>query len=293
MHKIVRRTKKFVGFALAQKIAHNNRLTFRLTHTMDDMLSIEPIAAFADNYIWMLVDQNSRKAVLVDPGDAAPVLDVLQQRGITPVAIFITHHHADHTRGIHQLVTAYNMPVYAPAQEIIPCATHPVREGDSIKVDALALNFQVLDVPGHTRGHVAYYAQDMLFCGDTLFTGGCGRLFEGTAAQMYASLTKIAALPAQTLIYCAHEYTAANLNFARLVEPDNSELQQRIHATAQQRQARQATVPASLALEKQTNPFLRCHLPAIKAAAENFSGHALADGTAVFAVVRHWKDTLD
>jgi hydroxyacylglutathione hydrolase len=257
------------------------------------MLSVAPILAFADNYIWMILNTERHSAVLVDPGDAAPVFDVLQTRGIKPVAILITHHHADHTAGIHALVTAYNIPVYGPECENIRCLSQYVREGDVIQFDDVMLTLHVMEVPGHTRGHLAYYGEGMLFCGDTLFSGGCGRLFEGTAAQMYASLNKIAALPDNTQIYCAHEYTAANLEFARTVEPNNPDILHRIHAVALRRQAGQSTVPSLLGEEKHSNPFLRCHLSPVKTAAENFAGHTLTDASAVFATVRRWKDSLD
>jgi len=168
-----------------------------------------------------------------------------------------------------------------------------VREGDQVILAALGADFTVLDVPGHTRGHVAFYGHGTLFCGDTLFTGGCGRLFEGSAAQMHASLNKIRALPDNTLVYCAHEYTLANLQFALIAEPDNSELKKRMEDTRERRAQGMATVPSTLGLEKRTNPFLRSDVPAIIAAAEKFAGHPLAGGAEVFGTVRYWKDTLD
>jgi hydroxyacylglutathione hydrolase len=257
------------------------------------MFSIEAIPAFADNYIWMLLSEDRRNAVLVDPGDAGPVLEVLQLQRITPVAILITHHHYDHTAGIHQLVTAYHAPVYAPAKENVRCCLKPLKEGNDIIVEELAATFTVLEVPGHTWGHICYYGHEMLFCGDTLFTGGCGRVFEGTAADMFASLEKLAALPPSVQIYCAHEYTAANLAFAKLVEPDNPDLDERIEAVHVAREAGLPTVPAPLSLEKKTNPFLRCRQPAVVEAASRFSGRKLTPGEEVFAVIRQWKDSLN
>ncbi|MFN7887233.1 MAG: hydroxyacylglutathione hydrolase, partial [Betaproteobacteria bacterium] len=183
--------------------------------------TIEPIPAFADNYIWLLTQ--GKRAAVVDPGDPAPVLDALRARHLQLAAILVTHHHGDHVGGVSALA-APGVPVYGPAGEDIPCRTHALVEGDAI--DVLGTRFTVLDVPGHTRGHIAYYAAelDALFCGDTLFAAGCGRLFEGTPAQMLASLTKLAALPPATRVYCAHEYTLANLHFARAVEPDYAAL---------------------------------------------------------------------
>lgn len=257
------------------------------------MLDVRCVPAFDDNYIWLPGLPGSRRVAIVDPGDADPVLMRLAQEGLEPVAILITHHHGDHTGGISGLAAHYDIPVYGPAREHIPGLTHPLADGDSVVLDALGLEFSVLETPGHTRGHVCYVGHGALFCGDTLFTAGCGRLFEGTPQQMHASLSRIAALPESTLVYCAHEYTAANLRFALVVEPDNADILARVDEVARRRARHEPTVPVPLLQELKTNPFLRCDVPAVIAAAEGFAGHALPAGADVFATVRHWKDTLD
>jgi len=257
------------------------------------MINVTPIPAFNDNYIWLISKENNKNVVIVDPGDAEPVLATLKEHQYQPIAIIITHHHADHIGGIKALTDQYQVPVYGPANEHITAINHPLTEGDIVSIPELGINLQVLDVPGHTRGHIAFYADNMLFCGDTLFTGGCGRLFEGTAEQMHHSLSKITALPNETQVYCAHEYTLDNLNFAKVVEPDNTMLLQRILDTQVARKLNKFTVPATLELEKATNPFLRCHVPNVIKAAEQFASKPLNSGAETFAVVRHWKDTLD
>ena len=257
------------------------------------MLNVVAIPAFEDNYIWLILDENRQFAAIVDPGDADPVLDYLSANGVTPIAILITHHHGDHTGGIRELIAAHPMPVYGPARERIPAMTHPLSEGDEVNLASMGLRLRVIDAPGHTRGHILYYGHGFLFCGDTLFAGGCGRIFEGTPEQMYDSLSKIAALPDDTLVYCAHEYTADNLKFARVAEPGNGVLMQRIEDTRALRANGQATVPSRLGLEKQTNPFLRSEVTEIIRGAESFAGKTLASPAQVFATVRHWKDTLD
>ena len=260
---------------------------------LNTMLRATPVPAFADNYIWLLGDGDGRRVAIVDPGEADPVLEVLDARGLDPAAILITHHHGDHVGGIRGLRQRYAIPVFGPAHESIPLADHPLLDGDPVQVSGTRLAFRVLEVPGHTRGHIAYLGHGAVFCGDTLFTAGCGRLFEGTAEQMFASLKRLAALPDTTQVYCAHEYTLDNLEFARVVEPDNPDVLGRWRSTQAARAERQPTVPATLGLEKLTNPFLRSEVPAIVRAAENFAGRRLQPGAEVFAVVRHWKDTRD
>lgn len=249
-----------------------------------------PLPAFTDNYIWLLHD--GRRALVVDPGDAQPVLDALQQQGLELEAILVTHHHPDHVGGVDAVREATGAKVYGPARERIPEPLARLQGGDAVSV--LGLRFEVIDVPGHTAGHIAYYCAQMdgaplLFCGDTLFSGGCGRLFEGTPAQMLASLDALAALPGDTRVCCTHEYTLSNLRFARAVEPANAEL---IHYQAQceaRRARNEPTLPSSLALELQINPFLRTRQRTVIQAAQAFDAGA-RDETGVFAAIRQWKN---
>ena len=252
------------------------------------MLTVEPIPAFKDNYLWLLHD--GRNAAIVDPGEAAPVLRALADRGLTLTDILVTHHHADHVGGVTELVQRCAPRVYGPAREDIPERDVALTEGD--RINALGVEFAVLDVPGHTAGHIAYHAPALgaVFCGDTMFAGGCGRLFEGTPAQMVDSLAKLTALPATTRVYCAHEYTLANLRFARAVEPDNAALAAREVRCRALREANQPTVPSTVEDERATNPFVRCDEPALRAAAERIEPGAGASTTATFAVIRAWKN---
>lgn len=256
------------------------------------MLQIIPIPAFKDNYIWLLRNIKGTSCVVVDPGDATPVLHYLNEHQLRLAAILLTHHHADHCGGVIRLLEDFDISVYGPARESIATINQPLVAGDRVDLSVLNSSFGVFEIPGHTVGHVAYYGQGVLFCGDTLFLAGCGRLFEGTAQQMYQSLIKLAALPDETLVYCAHEYTLANLAFARAVEPYNSMIEDRIKFVEQQREAGKPSVPAKLQLEKATNPFLRCHLPAIKQAAEKFIEKSLNEPVEVFQVIRQWKDNF-
>lgn len=256
------------------------------------MLQITPIPAFADNYIWMLQRTGSRSAVLVDPGETRRIMRLVDEQGIRPVALLITHHHSDHVGGIKQLLEKFpEMIVYGPANENIAGVTHKLQQNDRISIPEIDATFEVLEVPGHTRGHIAYYGEGVLFCGDTLFACGCGRLFEGTPEQMTDSLKKIAALPAQTRIYCAHEYTLDNIGFARWVEPDNDDLMQRDDQDMASQEQGIPTVPSTLELELKTNPFLRFNQQVVKAAAEKFAGKPLRTDAEVFAAVRYWKDS--
>ena len=257
------------------------------------MLKITAVPAFDDNYIWLIQADKAPFTAIVDPGDADPVMDVLAQNKLTPSAILITHHHGDHVGGVRELLKHFDIPVYGPANESIYGVTHPLKQGDVVDLPDIGAQFNVLDVPGHTRGHIAYVGHDMLFCGDTLFAGGCGRLFEGTPEQMFDSLEKIRALPDATQVYCAHEYTLDNLKFALVAEPANEDLKQRMAATRELRKQHQNTVPSELGLEKRTNPFLRSHITELKQAAEQFAGKPLPTGADVFGTVRYWKDTLD
>jgi len=254
------------------------------------MLHVHPVPAFQDNYIWLIQAENSQKALIVDPGDAMPVLKALKQRNLEPVAILITHHHADHIGGIPALLDQFNLPVYGPASEAIPAITHPLKACDDLHIDPDFPPFQVLDTPGHTAGHICYLTENKLFCGDTLFAGGCGRLLGGTATDLFHSLQLLSLLPADTEIYCAHEYTEANLRFAKAVEKNNPELDKRIEQTRQLRTADQATVPSTLANELATNPFLRSQKQNVKRAAEQYASHPLDNTQAVFTALRQWKD---
>lgn len=224
------------------------------------MIDIVPVPAFTDNYIWMLFDEEGQ-CVVIDPGQAEPVLAFLHRENLTPSAILLTHHHADHTGGVAALCQHFPVPVYGPAAEHIAGVTHPLTGGESVHLTAPRIHFRVISVPGHTRGHLAYFmpAQEppALFAGDTLFSGGCGRIFEGTPADMLASLDRLAGLPDSTRLYCAHEYTQRNLEFATQVCPDNVEMRDRLHWVMAQRKKGLPTLPSTLAIEHLTNPFLR------------------------------------
>jgi hydroxyacylglutathione hydrolase len=256
--------------------------------TVQPALRIEPVPAFDDNYLWLA--SRDGLAFVVDPGDAEAVEEALAARRLRLAAIVVTHHHGDHTGGVLSLKRAHGATVYGPAGEPIPGRDVPLAEGD--RVELLGVAFDVLDVPGHTRGHIAYHAPsiDLLFCGDTLFAAGCGRLFEGTPAQMYASLAKLARLPGTTRVYCAHEYTVANLRFARAVEPDNAATARRLAESEAARARGEPTLPSTIALERATNPFLRCDEPAVRAAAEGRRKGAGATAVDTFAAIRAWKD---
>ncbi len=252
------------------------------------MVDIIPIPAFQDNYIWCISD--GRHAAVVDPGDAAPVLEFLQREHLTLTAILATHHHADHVGGIASLLESYPVPVYGPGDGTIPQVTDPVAEGDEVMLAAPEIALEILEIPGHTPGHIAYYGVNRLFCGDTLFACGCGRLFGGTPEQMTASLQRLAELPGGTLVYCAHEYTLSNIRFARTVDPDNPALADRERRDRKLREQGLPTVPSSIAVERMTNPFLRCHLSEIAEAASRAEGRPLPEPVAVFAALREWKN---
>jgi hydroxyacylglutathione hydrolase len=252
------------------------------------MLEVVPVEAFKDNYVWTL--RQGGHAAVVDPGEARPVLDYLRRERLALSAILATHHHADHVGGIAQLLEEFSVPVYGPRNEPIPTLTHPVSEGDTVRLPQLDVSFSVLDIPGHTRAHIAYYGAGALFCGDTLFACGCGRLFEGTAQQMYASLQKLLALPDDTKVYCGHEYTLANIGFAKAVEPGNAQLKAREGRDQQLRAAGKPTLPSTLGEEKATNPFLRCREPAVVDSVNKYLGSRVSDPVSVFAAIRDWKN---
>lgn len=256
-------------------------------------LAIQPLPAFTDNYIWTLTDTAHRQVCVVDPGDAAPVSRFLEDKGLQLSHILITHHHPDHIGGVGELVAAWSPVVFGPQNPGIHGITDHLQEGDEIKVwDS---SFRILEVPGHTLDHIAYYCEDgpspILFCGDTLFAAGCGRLFEGTAKQMQQSLAKLTDLPSDTLVYCTHEYTLANLKFALAAEPGNEELVARIGRETQKRENDEVTLPSTIALELATNPFLRCQSKEIRQVLENKNLQTDSDA-AVFAALRQWKDNF-
>jgi hydroxyacylglutathione hydrolase len=253
-----------------------------------DTVDIVPIRAFQDNYIWCL--RRGTSAVVVDPGDAAPVLDYLSAERLQLAAILTTHHHGDHVGGNTALLAKYNVPVFGPARENIPGITRKLREGDRVDVPGIAMRLGVLDVPGHTAGHIAYHGEGVLFCGDTLFSCGCGRLFEGTADQMYESLAKLAALPGDTRVYCAHEYTLSNLRFARAADPGNPAVDRREASARAALATGNPSLPSTMESELASNPFLRTANAAVVEAASRHAGQKLSAPVAVFAALRKWKD---
>lgn len=254
------------------------------------VVEISPIQVLGDNYVWILGAADSERVVVVDPGSGPPVVAELKARGQQPAAILLTHHHGDHVGGVASLLDRWPVPVYGPARESIAEVSRPVRGGDRVDFPALGVILDVIDVPGHTIGHVAYVGDGFVLCGDTLFAGGCGKIFEGTAEQMVSSLDALGSLPATTSVFCAHEYTESNLRFAAEVEPDNPALIRRRKQVGELRAAGLPTVPSTVAEELRTNPFLRCDVPAVAEAAERRAGRTLSDRVEVFAVVRAWKD---
>lgn len=254
------------------------------------MLKVIPIPALKDNYIWLIVNSHLQQAVVIDPGDASPVLSFLEERHLTLAGILLTHKHADHTAGIDQLLDIYpRVPVYAHPIENILMTTHPIQQDEVVVIDQWPIPFKVIHIPGHTHGHVAFYANPILFSGDTLFGAGCGRIFEGTAEEMLCSLNKLAALPDDTQIYCGHEYTFANLRFALHVEPENEDVRQRIKVTEHLRLNNKPTLPSTMSLEKRTNPFLRCTEKSVIERVQVYVNRQL-NLVEVFRELREWKN---
>lgn len=257
------------------------------------MFNITPIPAFNDNYIWALASPGSNEVAVIDPGDADKVNQYLKKNGLQLSAILITHHHDDHTGGVNQLKSEHNATVYGPHNSPFEGLEVTLKQGDQVELFGQSL--QVHEVPGHTLDHISYYldgTQPQLFCGDTLFLAGCGRLFEGSAEQMHKAMEYFRSLPDITKIYCTHEYSLANLAFAAAVEPSSSAIQAATIQCNQLRQAGKPTLPTDIATEKQINPFLRYGETTVKQSAEQFSNTSLATEVAVFGAIREWKNSF-
>jgi hydroxyacylglutathione hydrolase len=249
-----------------------------------------PIRAFRDNYIWCI--RRDHLAAVVDPGDASPVLQYLQSEALELTAILATHHHNDHVGGNERLLSQYSVPVFGPDGENIPGITQKLREGDQIVVPGIGLSLTVLDIPGHTRGHIAYVGDGLVFCGDTLFSCGCGRLFEGTPEQMHRSLGKLSSLPGETRVYCGHEYTLSNLRFAEAAEPGNPAIALRRASAEAALERGEPSLPSTIEMERAANPFLRTHLAALAESASRYAKRKLTRPVEVFAMLREWKNVF-
>ena len=255
------------------------------------MFEIFPLRAFSDNYIWTLLKDN--EVTVVDPGDPKPVISFLEKRYLTLNNILITHHHYDHTGGIQALKELYNCEVYGPTGGHIEGINTSLTEGDVIEISGI--EFSIFSTPGHTLDHISYFVDidvPLLFCGDTLFSGGCGRLFEGTPEQMFNSLNKFSVLPSNTQVFCTHEYTESNLTFAVEVEPDNKDLNERLNEVREMRRKDKITLPSTISTELKINPFLRCHREEVIEAAQNYSQTAVSKNEEVLGVIRNWKDNF-
>jgi hydroxyacylglutathione hydrolase len=254
-------------------------------------LNVRPVRALSDNYIWLIESPNRPAAVVaVDPGEAAPVIAELKRRNLRLAGILLTHHHPDHIGGVPELLRLGDVPVIGPDDERIPHRTCTVHDQERCELSDLGLSFEILQVPGHTVSHVAFWGHGAVFCGDTLFSAGCGRMFEGTPKQMNASLNRLRELPPETQVFCGHEYTAANLRFALTVEPINTAALEYQESVQRIREQGEPSLPSTLNLEIRVNPFLRCDNPAVRAAAEAHAGKSLEDPAEVFGVLRAWKD---
>jgi hydroxyacylglutathione hydrolase len=254
-------------------------------------LGVRPVTAFADNYIWLIESPRvPGRVVAVDPGEAAPVIAELHRSGASLAAILLTHHHPDHIGGVPELLRLGQVPVIGPDDDRIPGRTLTVRDRERCELPDLGLAFDILHVPGHTLSHIAFWGHGALFCGDTLFSAGCGRMFEGTPTQMNASLNRLSSLPPETEMFCGHEYTAANLRFALTVDPANPAAREYRDSVARRRAVDIPTLPSRMSLEIRVNPFLRCAAAAVRASAEKHAGRPLREPAEVFAVLRAWKD---
>lgn len=253
-------------------------------------ITIVPIPILKDNYVWMGIQ--GKHVYLIDPGESSPIISYLKDHHLTLTAIFLTHHHWDHTNGVVKLLAQFPVPVYGSILNSNELITHPIDDNDIVHFHEKFADFKVLSIPGHTLDHVAFLSEDILFCGDTLFAAGCGRMFEGTPDMLYASLQKLAALPTTTRIYCAHEYTLNNLSFAKAVEPNNVDIDKRIEHTQHLRDQQLPSLPSCIEDEKRTNPFLRCHIKAVINSAEQFAGQVLENAVQVFKTLREWKNTF-
>ncbi|MBI4205692.1 MAG: hydroxyacylglutathione hydrolase [Betaproteobacteria bacterium] len=255
-----------------------------------DVFEVIPLRAFTDNYIWTIRD--TRHAAAVDPGDAGPVLDFLKREKLQLVAILNTHHHADHVGGNSELLRHAQVPVFGPHDPRIPEVTHRLADGDRMTLPHFGIEFEVMEIPGHTRTHIAFHGGGMLFCGDTLFAVGCGRLFEGTPQQMHDSLAKLMRVADSTRVYCGHEYTLSNIRFAKAADPANKRLQELESRVRQLRDQDLPTLPSTIAQEKATNPFVRCREPGVVANASKYAGKPLNDPVSVLAAIREWKNNF-
>lgn len=255
------------------------------------MFEVIPLAALESNYIWLI--KNQSHVVIVDPGEADKLIAMLETNQLKPLAIIITHHHWDHVNGLETLSKHYDeLPIYTPERETIGYSTVKIKDDDHIHIPELDLKLQVMEVPGHTLGAVSYYNEHLVFTGDTLFAAGCGRLFEGTATQMYHSLTRLQALPDTTAVYCGHEYTVKNLQFAHQVEPHNPNIQKQLEQAQTMRAQGKATLPSTISQEKNTNPFLRTTEQSVIEGASNYAGRKLSAGIETFTILRQWKDVF-
>jgi hydroxyacylglutathione hydrolase len=254
-------------------------------------INVRPVRAFSDNYIWLIESPKTRgRVVAVDPGEAAPVIAELQRSGSSLAAILLTHHHADHIGGVPELLRHAEVPVIGPDDTRIAPRTRTVKGGERCDMPDLGLVFEILQVPGHTLSHIAFWGHGALFCGDTLFSAGCGRMFEGTPAQMNASLNKLRELPPDTRVFCGHEYTAANLRFALTVDPANDAALEYQSSVDRMRAEDRPSLPSTMGLEGRVNPFLRCDDPVVAMAAEKHAGRSLKAPADVFGALRAWKD---